>query len=90
MVCNFKIFRISFSRNVINTLPATSVDSKISRTLEVMMALKASSFHFLFQYNFIQKISNFWNMIIIIVFFSDFIFRVNLLRNGHSQIYGFL
>lgn len=69
MVYNFKIFLISFNRNIINILPAVSVDSKISRTLEMMMALKASSFHFLMQYIFIQKISNLWNMVIIIEIF---------------------
>ena len=69
MKYNFKIFLISFNRNIINTLPAVSVDSKISRTLEMMMALKASSFHFLMQYIFIQKISNLWNMVIIIEIF---------------------
>ena len=65
MVWNFKNLRKSFSRNIINILPAASMDSKFSRTLEEMMALKTSSFHFLLEYIFIQKIFNFWRMVIV-------------------------
>ena len=53
-----------------------------------MTALKTSSFHFLLQCVLIQKMSNFFDYgHCSRDSLSDFMFRVNVLRDGRSQIY---